>query len=215
MTVSPQRPSRGPSRSDAAEEAGFARLVDASLARTQASADKWRNALAALVALITGGLLLKGPEDVSTLEFGWKVALAVLVGVALTLVAGGLWIAATAAFGAPGTVTLDQIRARFGNVRGYEVAAAHRVARSLRRAKLCVALALPLLMGSVFLTWWAPTTGDDPTLIEISLTGSGGTVCGELIGARGGELDVLSDGTGLHAVAVADVQRLVLVDACP
>ncbi len=214
MTVSPQRPDSGPSRADAAEEAAFARLVDASLVQTQASAEKWRNALAGLVALITGGLLLKGPEDVSTLEFGWKVVLAVLVGAGFALVAAGLWIAATAAFGAPGTVNLDQIRDRFGNVRGYEVAAAHRVARSLRRAKVCVAMALPLLVGSVFLTWWAPTA-DETTLVEVNVAGTGATVCGELAGIRGGEINVISAGSVLHTVAVADVDHLSVVDACP
>jgi len=88
----------------------------------RASAEKWRTGLAALVALVTGGLLIKGPESAAELTTTWRLLLTVLAGGGIALAIYGLWRALKAAAGVPQLIQLDEIVAGHGSVLGYDSA---------------------------------------------------------------------------------------------
>src|SRR5215211_8563189 len=119
-----QRPARfrlpryAPTSSEIANQKSFQKLVDTQLADVQASAAKWQTGLAAFVALVSAGLVLKGPDKASDLTVGWRLALTILAAMGLLLVVWGLWAALRASAGTPAVTTYDDIIERYGNVDG-------------------------------------------------------------------------------------------------
>ena len=80
-----------------AQELKFSQL---DTARKQA--DAWRNGLAALTALLTAILVLKGRDDVSALPPPFRITAVVLLGVALGLLVAATLLITRALAGPPG-----------------------------------------------------------------------------------------------------------------
>ena len=104
-----RRPEHPPSLSDIADKEAFAAMVQSSIIDVRASAEKWRTGMAALVSLVTAGLLLKGPESTKGLSTCWRVAVSVLLIGGLALAITGLWRALTAAAGTPTAYDYDYL----------------------------------------------------------------------------------------------------------
>src|SRR5215469_16657849 len=117
-----RRPAHGPTPAQVADRDRWEALTSASLTTTQAAAEKWRTGLAAFVTLVTGGLLIKGPQSASDLTTGWRITLTLLMGGGLALAVVGLWMALRAAAGAPGNVSYPEVVRIHGGVRQFEVA---------------------------------------------------------------------------------------------
>jgi hypothetical protein len=176
-----RRPAQGPTPAQVADRDRWEALISASLTATQAAAEKWRTGLAAFVTLVTGGLLIKGPQSASDLTTGWRIALTLLAGGGLALAAAGLWMALRAAAGAPGHVSYPEMVRTYGGVRQFEVACARRASDALRWAKVTMACSLSLLALAVFAWWWAPIEAAATPRVQITVGGK--TVCGELLSA--------------------------------
>lgn len=187
-----RRPAHGPTPAQVADRDRWDALTSASLTATQAAADKWRTGLAAFVTLVTGGLLIKGPQSASDLTTGWRLALTLLAGSGLALAVTGLWMALRAAAGAPGHVSYSDVVRIHGGVRQFEVACARRASDALRWAKVAMACSLSLLALAVFAWWWAPT--EAATTPRVQVTVGGKTVCGTLLSADKQRFRVEVDG---------------------
>lgn len=154
----PRLPAAPPTKADLAERDQFRALVADSLTSVRASAEAWRNGLAAFVALVTTGVVIKGQDTMAGVATGWRATITVLIALGLASAVVGLWQALSAHAGAkPEVLTLDDIRSRYGSVQAYQVITALRAAHRLVFARYAVAAALTLLLTGTILTWWAPT----------------------------------------------------------
>jgi len=208
-----RRPAHGPTPGQVADRDRWEALTSASLTATQAAAEKWRTGLAAFVTLVTGGLLIKGPQSASDLTTGWRIALTLLTGGGLALAAAGLWMALRAAAGAPGHVGYPEMVRTYGGVRQFEVACARRASDALRWAKVTMACSLSLLALAVFAWWWAPTKV--ATTPRVQITVGGRTVCGKLLSADKQRFRVEVDGeTDPRTIPVNGVANVRVTLSC-
>ncbi|AXI76228.1 hypothetical protein [Peterkaempfera bronchialis] len=212
MNLRPRRPQRPPSETDLAERDRFRALVRESLPGVRASAEVWRNGLAAFITLLGAAIVVKGRTTTAELPIGWRLAVTVLVGGGLALAVVGLWHALAAQAGAsPLAVTLADIHRDHGSVDAFEVATAIRAARRLTLARRTVALALASLFIGTALTWWAPS--EQPGSIRV--THGTDTTCGTLLSADGGTLRVSAEGRADPVVIpLTDIRDMVVTADC-
>lgn len=182
MTLEPIPPAGPPPDDSAKDRADFEAMAETSLEQTRESAARWRDALAALSALIVGAILFKGREDLTGIETEWKLAITACVVLGLGCLIGGLVAASTAAYAQPTSITHGEIRAQFGDVRGYRTALAARAARKLARARMLVLAGLPLLIIAGMAIWWAPEAERSDLVEVVSRRPDGAmlVVCGPL-----------------------------------
>ncbi|MBT2482967.1 hypothetical protein [Streptomyces sp. ISL-94] len=212
MTLRPRLPARPPSHSDLAERDRFQALVRDSLPGVQASAEAWRNGLAAFITLLGAAIVVKGRATTAELPTGWKLAVTVLVGAGLALAVAGLWQALAAQAGSrPLAVTLADIHRDHGSVDAFQVASALRAARRLTLARRTVALALGCLFAGTALTWWAPSAQPESVRVTHGTT----TTCGALMSADGGTLRISVEGrTPPVEIPLAAVTSMALTAKC-
>jgi hypothetical protein len=209
-----RKPASPPTPAEVADSARWDEITSSSLVTTQAAAEKWRTGLAAFATLVTGGLLLKGPESAREVTTGWRTVLTMLVGIGLVSVIIGLWLALRAAAGSPSRVSYAQVRAAYGGVRQMEIAAAGRASEMLRWAKVAVGVALVLLGAAAITSWWAPSKPADPAAF-VRVATAGTTVCGELKSGDQHRVEVQVAGeSSSRSVALSDVTNLFVVASC-
>lgn len=189
-----RKPLAGPTADNLQDQTLWEQLSGQSLTATQAAADKWRTGLAAFVTLGTGGLLLKGPEAASDVTTGWRIALTILALGGLLAAIAGLWLALQATAGTPAKLNLNEVVAKYGGVRQFEVATALAASRQLRLARRMIAGSLLLFVAAIGTWWWAPPKPAQPPAL-ISITTPTGTVCGTLINADGSAFSVQQPNT--------------------
>lgn len=207
-----RRPGHGPTPDQVTDRERWEALTSTSLAATQAAAEKWRTGLATFVTLVTGGLLVKGPQSASDLTTGWRVVLTVLTAGGLGAAAVSLWLALRAAAGAPGRVSYPEVVRAHGGVRQFEIACATRASDLLQRAKLTMACSLALLAVAAFSWWWAPVQQAAPV---VRITLDTGTVCGQLLSADTQRFRVQVDGeSDPRVVAFADARNVRVAPSC-
>jgi hypothetical protein len=174
-------PGRAPTAADIDDQERFHKLASTSLADVRGAAEKWRTGLAALITLVTGGLLIKGPESAHDLTTGWRVVITILAGGGIAVAIFGLWRALKASAGLPKKQDLDSILAENGSVLGFEVVQADKAAGELRLARGALLLALPLLGTALIVWWWAPTKpASPPAYVEVDQISPSKSVCGKL-----------------------------------
>lgn len=222
MTTSPppvqaakyRKPDTGPTASEVDDQQLWEKISTTSLTSVQAAAEKWRTGLAAFVTLVTGGLLIKGPDAAAKLPTGWLLALTLLAASGLLAAVSGLWLALLAAAGSPSRLNLAAVVAKYGGVRQFEIACAETASANLRRARNLVGISLLLLGAAVITWWWAPVQSDDPpALIRIDDGGKG--ACGELLSADNGKLRVQVDGEEHpRSVPFASVKNVYVTPKC-
>lgn len=171
MTEGIRKPERAPRPSEVADRERWEQLVTSSLERTQSAAERWRTGLVGFITLITGALILKGPESTADLAENWLAVLTVLAGTGLAAAIGGLWLSLRAAAGAPSEARYEDIARIYGGIQQFEIQAARRSAKSLSQAKAMVLLSLLLLGTTPFVLWWAPTTASPELRLRASAEG--------------------------------------------
>ena len=185
-----QLPSRAPTAADLDDLERFRKLSSGSLADVRAAAEKWRTGLAALITLITGGLLIKGPESAADLTTHWRVLITILAGGGIAVAIFGLWQALKASAGLPKMQKLDSIVAERGSVLAWEIHQADNAAGQLRFARGALMVSLPLLGAALIFWWWAPKKpSSPPASVEVSRM-DGDPVCGTLKSGDNGHLVV-------------------------
>jgi hypothetical protein len=214
MTAKPVLPSGPPPETPAEDEEAFEALVDASLEQTRQTATHWRDALAALSALIVGAILFKGREDVVGIELGWKIAASAMIAAGLGCLIAGLTAASTAAFAQPTSITYSQLQNRFGDMRGYRTALAARAAERLSVARRLVMAGLPLLVAAGMSLWWAPA---EPSRGSVEVVGVGprGNLhvsCGESV-RRAGRLVEVTGASG-KSIPLDEVVSVRAIESC-
>lgn len=210
----PPRPPGPPTPASMANVAEFAALVESSLDTTRAAAEKWRTGLAALLTLVTTGLLVSGHSTLDDMPVGWRAGVSVLLVVGLGLAVAGLWYALAAASGVPGLVSLDDIVDKHGSVAGYRLSEANRAARQLATARWLVLASLVVLLSGVVLSWWAPSGASSGT--SMSVTTESSVVCGAPVPDIEGEIRLDVAGSSEDAlIPLSDVVNLEVVPDCP
>lgn len=211
----PRKPEHPPTPADLAERDRFAALAEASLPSIRASAEAWRNGLAAFVTLVTTGAVIKGRDTTAHLTTGWRVAVTAAIGGGIALSLAGLWLALAAQAGTDeGAVALEQIHSSHASVAAYQAALANTAARRLRRARATVAAALCAFLVGIVATWWAPEARSD-TPAKVTVLHDGTSTCGTLESADGGAIRVRV--AGAHdsvTVPLAKVTNILIVGIC-
>ena len=207
-----RRPAGPPTSQDVEDIREWNELLDRSVTEVQASAQKWRDGLAALVTLLTGGLVLTGPASTQTLPDKWRFVVVSAVGLGVAAACVGLWMALRASAGAPGLVQLRELTAGGRSVRSYRVSRAVNAACWLRRARRAVAVALALLLIGI-LAWWSAPSKDPAPLVRITTDGQ--PVCGKLSSADHQVLVVKVEGErDPTSVPFTTVRNLHIVSSC-
>lgn len=208
-----RRPDRGPTSGDLDDRERFSKLVASSLAEVRASAEKWRTGLAALVSLIVGGLLIKGPGDAHKLTTQWRLIVSILLIGGLGFAIFGLWRALEAAAGTPKAQHYDDLVETYGSVLVYEVAAARRAAEKLGDARRTLQWSLILLSAGVLAWWWS---GEEPTDPAVTVTVvDGESYCGKLLSADARTFRVRVTGESRpRSIAFDDVTNVAVGEEC-
>jgi len=94
-----RRPAAPPSPSDLKERDRYATLTSESLVTVRASAQTWRNGLAAFITLVTTGVVIEGRDNTAGLTAGWRIVVTALIAGGLALAVVGLWQALAAEAG--------------------------------------------------------------------------------------------------------------------
>ena len=210
-------PASAPEPVSRSEREAFEALVADSLPTVRAAAQAWRNGLTGLLTLVITGVVIQGRTTASELPASWRLAMTLLIGGGLSTAVLGLWQALAAEAGTrTGPRTLTGIHEHHASVSAYQVALANTAGRRLGKARNSVAVALALLVAGVATTWWAPANPTSPpAYLKVTYTG-GGSVCGTLQSADGGQLRLAVG--GVHAPAVIDlsaVTNVFVVTSCP
>jgi hypothetical protein len=211
-----RRPTRAPTAADIEERDHFRKLATGSLPGVREAAEKWRTGLAALVTIITGGLLIKGPEAAGDLTTTWRIVLTILAGGGIAAAIYGLWRALKAAAGLPTVQQFEDIIDRYGSVIGYEIAQANTAAHELRQARIALMIALALLGTAVIAWWWSETEDPSPpAYVKVERTPPAAAVCGTLKSADNGRLRIQVSGEATpQTITLTNVKNLRLTTSC-
>ncbi len=184
-----RKPAKSPTATDLKNGAEWDDLVDTSLDRVTANAEKWRTGLAGFITIVTSLLLLKGPESVSKIALPWGPVVVLLLIVAVVLTVIGLWHAQAAA--APPEKMLDRTAFFRANVtvRAGRVAAARQALGRLRSAQRLVTAALACLVLGIAMWWLVPSAEQPGAFLSATLLSDPGKViCGTVIASEDGQL---------------------------
>lgn len=211
MAEQDQPPIAGPSRESIAAQDAWAQLVAASLTSVRESAAKWRDGLAAMMTLVTAGLVVSGPGKLGDVPLGWQWTVAVGLVLGMFLVLAGLLITITVAAGQPKALTFNDFQAHGGNSAALEVREATAGARRLVIARLIAVPGVVLVVLAIG-AWLVSPTKAAATL---QVTTVDTIYCGELSSGAGGVLKLSLKGELQPAtITFADVQDLVVVEEC-
>lgn len=123
-------------------------------------AEKWLGGLTALTGLLTTAIVIQGPQSATDFPVEWRLAVGVLILLALVALVVGLYLAYQSAYGDP--TKLDEIREQPISTLAERLDQARRdgAATALRRlatAVVATVLAVALLATATAVTWFAPT----------------------------------------------------------
>lgn len=177
------------------------------IARKQA--ETWRTGLATLTTLLTGVLVVKGRDDLSTLTRPFQIVVAVLLGLALVLLlCATMWVSRALA-GSPALFLLSGEALEEwtdGEVRA--------VSRALSWVPRLAAASVLTVAAAVAFTWFAPAQPTPAGHLVLVTDSAGHQSCGQLIGVTKQELLVQLT-TGPTVVPLSAVTALIPVTACP
>lgn len=180
MSEIPGPPASGPSPSSVAAQDEWRAVVAESLPTVRESAGRWRDGLAALVSLLTAGLVVSGPESLGDLAVPWRYCVAggMVVGIGAVLV--GLVLALGVASGDPRHLAFESFIATGGGRAALQMGQAVAGARRLGHSKAIAVPGIFLVLASLGLWLVAP---QKPSESALKITTDGVTVCGTLISA--------------------------------
>lgn len=211
-------PSRPPTHLELENAQAWTAYQTRGLQEVKASAIKWRDGLGALVTVVTGALVIGGPDALAKLDPEWRYPVTALIFLGYGLTVVGLWNALHAAAGNPASTTLDTLQAEQRSIREREVAQAIADAKRIKSARTTVVWALALLWVGTLVWWLAPQPSDpDPSFdnrVKISLVDNT-EVCGTLVAADDAGLVLKTTGTSPARTIPLDNVRAVHSGTCP
>ena len=169
--VEPGPPSTAASRRRAEE---LRALDRAQLQLVRDTAEKWRNGLAALLALITAVGVVKGRGTIDDLAQPAKIAVGALMLLALLAAAAGTVLAMKASFGLPVRRRLTGQVDELDVLRDQQALSA---AHGLRWAIALTLVALGLLAGAVGVNFYGPPADKAKQNLRV-ITPATGEICG-------------------------------------
>lgn len=219
MTAEPppaRLPAEAPTQTDLAERDRYAAVTAGALDTVRASAQAWRNGLAAFLTLVTTGVILKGRDTAANLPASWRAVTTILIGGGLALAIVGLWQALAAEAGTSvKRQELQDIRAQNMTLDAYLLELAHRAGQRLQWGRYIVAGALICLLAGVIVTWWAPAQAAAPPAY-LSVVHGRATSCGTLLGTSHGMLRLSPHGSQ-HPVTIplTQITSITVTASCP
>ncbi|WP_287001871.1 hypothetical protein [Gordonia sp. UBA7860] len=210
-----RRPTQPPPADAAANLAAWDLLLDNSIERATATAEKWRAGLAGFIALITSLLIIKGP-DAQKIPAPWIYVLVIAFAAGIVLAIIGLWKAQSASSPGLDSVDYTEVIKKYGSIRTYSVAVAIGSADKITTAKRFVAGAL-IALGVGVVAWWLVPASEPQATEQVRVTlRSGATLCGkitETAPAAGLPLKLSGTQTTIR-VPVADLLSVTSVADC-
>lgn len=205
-------PSSGPTPRSIAAQGEWGSLVDQSLPAVRASAGKWRDGLAALITLVTAGLVVSGPDKASDMTGPWRWAVAAGIVGGMLAVLVGLLNALVVAAGKPRRLTFEQFLASGGSARSIEADEAIDGARRLRNARRWAVPGIVAVLLAIGAWIVSPTSTPKPGL---QVTTSTEVVCGALTSADHSTLVLQLKGESLPvSIRFTDVVNASVVTTC-
>lgn len=178
------------------------------LARVRTAAEKWGAGLTAILGLATTVLVVKGGEDITKLSSGTKLAVAVILGLALLNAFYAAYQAALAAQGTPENLAWPN----GPSLRTWEQEKALEAKRKLRASRMATGVAVLLMAAAIALAWFGNPAKSSGTTVLMTQD-SGTPLCGSLKnGANGLELEI---GSKKMTLPNGPYDTVTVVDACP
>ncbi|WP_155128761.1 hypothetical protein [[Actinomadura] parvosata] len=165
-----------------AQRAQELRFEQLTIARKQA--EGWRAGLAALIALLSAVLIVKGRDTVLGLEDWVKVSVALLLAAALAALVSATVLALRAASGTPGS----EILLTGEGLREWTQREVRAIGRRIHGAAALTIVALTMLVTALGFTWFGASA--ENSTLQIEVVGRTERLCGELVGSADGELIV-------------------------
>jgi hypothetical protein len=206
-----QPPDSGPTPATIAAQREWLVIAAASLPQVRASAAKWRDGLAALITLVTAGLVVSGPERAGDMPMAWQwgVAAGLVLGMLAVLV--GLLTALTVAAGIPEQLTYEQFLQLGGTKAIFDSVEAAAGASRLRIARWW---AVPGIVG-ILLAVGAWLVSPVESASPVQVTTATEVLCGELKSGDQGLVQLKLAGESAPAVIrYGDVVNLDVADKC-
>lgn len=172
-------------------------------------AEIWRAGLAALTALLTAVLVLKGRDNVSDLTEPYQaLAVGLLVLALALLLAATMWVSRALA-GPPGRTTLLTGEA----LKDWTEHEVDKISATLRLIPWLAAVGVFAMAAAVGITWLAPTQPTTTPLVQVN--GPTGQECGEFIGETAKQV-LLRPATGpATVIPLSAVESITPVATCP
>jgi hypothetical protein len=148
------------------------------LDRIRTAAEKWRNGLAALLALITTIGVVKGQDTIADLPRSAQVTVGALLAAALIAASTGAFLAMRAAYGLPRAEHLLGDPSDFDRYRWQET---RRAVADVRIAIALTFLTLGLLTFAIGMTWYTPRI--EAGMVRV-VSAAKAPICGKLISAN-------------------------------
>lgn len=207
----PEQPPAGPTPESVETQAGWQKLTAESLPSVRESAGKWRDGLAALITLVTAGLVVSDPDKLGALpaSLRWWVAGGLVGGMLLVL--AGLLLSLAVAAGAPKSLTL----ADFQKLGGDQVAVdALQAAAGAKRLKRAYRLAVPgLILVLLAVGAWLVSPSNTAALLQVTTAAT--IYCGELTSGDGAAITMALSGESRSTIIkYVDVVNIAIVESC-
>ena len=174
------------------------------IARKQA--DTWRTGLATLTTLLTGVLVVRGRDDVSTLTRPFQIVVAALLGLALILLLWATMWVSRALAGPPG----EEILLTPEGLEEWTGGEVRKISTALRWVPGLAAASVIAVAVAVAITWFAPAQNPATTPL-VQVTETTGQACGGLIGETSHEVILTAPAT---LIPLTSILAITPVTAC-
>lgn len=146
-----------------ADQEAFAQYQSTVLDRVLADARVWRNGYALLASAIGALITLIGTGLTETTHWGWRLALSLLLGAALVLIAIALWFTLTIEGGRrPATLRLDEIVQQHNSFELYQADQAEAAVQRLNQSRRYAIGAATACFSALIATLWVSIPPPDP-----------------------------------------------------
>jgi hypothetical protein len=195
----PEPPTSGPTQEDIENAEAWERLATSSAESVVNSAEKWRNGLAALVTLITGGLIIAGPDG-SDMPAAWRIAATIITTAGIGCAAVGCFLALSVSAGRPSIADLPSIVAKYHSVQNYSAIQATKKVKQVAAVQVLAIIAVAALVLGAAAWSMAPKAQTQPDTPKFSVDSGKNTYCGDLVSADKGVIVLAVKGEKDHRV---------------
>jgi len=181
----------------------------AQLSAVRATAEKWRNGLAGLTALLSAAALITSPSLGSTVPGEWRAIIGLLVLGGLLGLIFGTWRAMLAAFGVPAAaipMTGERLKA-------WEQEQADKAVDRLDQARLGFLVGIALIAGGSAVAFWAQPSSS-PSGPAVVVTTNTEVICGRLGSGKAGQLQLTAADGQVHTLAIRRVKSVATTSSC-